>query len=77
MTLDETLDDLLHGGEDRHFHPLPTPAAMRHGLFPFQERGHGWLRMLGDLRLELAGDIGNLRSKLGGLSAEVFLGDGL
>jgi len=60
VTLDEMLTDLLHGGEDRHFHPLPTPAAMLHPLFPFQERGHGWLRMLGDLRLGgiLADDMG-------------------
>jgi hypothetical protein len=60
VTLDETLDDLLHGGEDRHFHPLPTPKAMQYALFPFQERGHGWLRMLGDLRLGgiLADDMG-------------------
>ena len=60
VSLDETLDDLLHGGEDRHFRPLPTPSAMKFGLFPFQERGHGWLRMLGDLRLGgiLADDMG-------------------
>jgi SNF2 family DNA or RNA helicase len=60
VSLDEMLDDLLHGGEDRHFHPLPTPTAMTHSLFPFQERGHGWLRMLGDLRLGgiLADDMG-------------------
>ncbi len=60
VSLDELLTDLLHGGEDRHFHPLPTPAAMQHALFPFQERGHGWLRMLGDLRLGgiLADDMG-------------------
>ena len=60
VTLDEMLDDLLHGGEDRHFHPLPTPTAMTYPLFPFQERGHGWLRMLGDLRLGgiLADDMG-------------------
>jgi non-specific serine/threonine protein kinase len=33
---------------------------MTHSLFPFQERGHGWLRMLGDLRLGgiLADDMG-------------------
>ena len=49
VTLDEMLSDLLHGGADRHFHPLPTPAAMQFALFPFQERGHGWLRMLSDL----------------------------
>ena len=34
------------GGSGR----CPTPAGMRHDLFPFQERGHGWLRLLGDLR---------------------------
>jgi SNF2 family DNA or RNA helicase len=33
---------------------------MRHDLFPFQERGHGWLRLLGDLRVGgiLADDMG-------------------
>ena len=37
-----------------------TPAGMRHDLFPFQERGHGWLRLLGDLRVGgiLADDMG-------------------
>ena len=33
---------------------------MTQPLFPFQERGHGWLRMLGDLgrRRVLADDMG-------------------
>ena len=33
---------------------------MRHELFPFQEKGHGWLRMLGDLGIGaiLADDMG-------------------
>ena len=33
---------------------------MRHDLFPFQEKGHGWLRMLGDLGIGaiLADDMG-------------------
>jgi hypothetical protein len=47
-----SLDDALSGlveGEERRYRPRPTPAAMRHALFPFQERGHGWLRLLGDL----------------------------
>jgi non-specific serine/threonine protein kinase len=48
VTLDEALAELVDGGEHR-YRPLPTPAAMRHDLFPFQERGHGWLRLLGDL----------------------------
>ena len=58
--LDEALSDLLHGGEERHFTPLPTPKGMQHALFPFQERGHGWLRMLGDLGIGgiLADDMG-------------------
>jgi hypothetical protein len=58
--LDETLSDLLHGGEERHFTPLATPAGMQFALFPFQERGHGWLRMLGDLGIGgiLADDMG-------------------
>ena len=60
VILDEALNDLLHGGEERRFHPLATPAAMQFGLFPFQERGHGWLRMLGDLGIGgiLADDMG-------------------
>jgi non-specific serine/threonine protein kinase len=60
VRLDATLDDLLAGAEDRRFRPLPTPAGMRHDLFPFQERGHGWLRLLGDMRVGgiLADDMG-------------------
>ena len=60
VTLDESLEELLRGGDDRRFHPLPTPAGMRHDLFPFQERGHGWLRLLGDLGVGaiLADDMG-------------------
>ena len=60
VTLDESLGELLHGGDERRFHPLPTPAGMQFGLFPFQERGHGWLRMLGDLGIGgiLADDMG-------------------
>jgi hypothetical protein len=48
VTLDDTLAELVEGGE-RRYRPLPTPPGMRHDLFPFQERGHGWLRLLGDL----------------------------
>ncbi len=60
VTLDDTLVELLAGGEDRHFHPLGTPAALTLPLFPFQERGHGWLRLLGDLGIGaiLADDMG-------------------
>jgi len=60
VSLDAALEDLLHGGDERHFRPLPTPAGMAHALFPFQERGHGWLRMLGDLGIGgiLADDMG-------------------
>ena len=60
VTLDDSLADLLAGGDERRFHPLPTPAGMSHPLFPFQERGHGWLRMLGDLGVGaiLADDMG-------------------
>jgi hypothetical protein len=59
VTLDAPLADLLGDG-DRRFQPLPTPASMQFALFPFQERGHGWLRMLGDLRVGgiLADDMG-------------------
>ena len=48
VELDPALQELLAGERDRRFRPLPTPAAMRFDLFPFQERGHGWLRLLGD-----------------------------
>jgi hypothetical protein len=57
--LDEPLSALLDG-DDRRFRSLPTPTAMTHPLFPFQERGHGWLRLLGDLGVGaiLADDMG-------------------
>jgi SNF2-related domain/SNF2 Helicase protein/Helicase conserved C-terminal domain len=60
VTLDDALGDLLAGGDDRRYHPLGTPETMVHPLFPFQERGHGWLRMLGDLGIGaiLADDMG-------------------
>ncbi len=60
VVLDESLGKLLDGGGDRHFNPLGTPTAMTHPLFPFQERGHGWLRLLGDLGIGaiLADDMG-------------------
>jgi SNF2-related domain/SNF2 Helicase protein/Helicase conserved C-terminal domain len=48
VTLDDALAELVDGDE-RRYQPRPTPAGMRHDLFPFQERGHGWLRLLGDL----------------------------
>ena len=48
VTLDDELAALVDG-EERRYRPRPTPPGMRHGLFPFQERGHGWLRLLGDL----------------------------
>ena len=59
VTLDEPLADLLGAGE-AHFRSLETPAGMRFDLFPFQERGHGWLRLLGDLGVGgiLADDMG-------------------
>ena len=64
VTLDARLAELLghdlNGRDERRFRPLPTPAGMRLGLFPFQERGHGWLRLLGDLGIGgiLADDMG-------------------
>ncbi len=60
VTLDAALGDLLAGADERRFRPLGTPSGMRHDLFPFQERGHGWLRLLGDLRVGgiLADDMG-------------------
>ena len=59
VSLDAPLADLLQAGDHR-FRPLPTPASMRFALFPFQERGHGWLRLLGDLGVGgiLADDMG-------------------
>ena len=51
VRLDASLDELLAGAGERRYRPLPTPPGMRHDLFPFQERGHGWLRLLGDLRV--------------------------
>jgi hypothetical protein len=59
VTLDEPLAELL-GDDERRFRSLPTPASMAFALFPFQERGHGWLRMLGDLGVGaiLADDMG-------------------
>jgi hypothetical protein len=60
VVLDDTLGELLAGGDDREFHPLATPKGMTYPLFPFQERGHGWLRLLGDLGIGaiLADDMG-------------------
>jgi SNF2-related domain/SNF2 Helicase protein/Helicase conserved C-terminal domain len=49
VTLDESLSALVEGGDALRYRPRTTPAGMRHALFPFQERGHGWLRLLGDL----------------------------
>ena len=59
VSLDEPLAALLDADE-RRFRSLPTPATMTHALFPFQERGHGWLRLLGDLGVGaiLADDMG-------------------
>jgi hypothetical protein len=59
VTLDPSLRELL-GDDDMRFRPLPTPASMQFQLFGFQERGHGWLRMLGDLGVGgiLADDMG-------------------
>jgi hypothetical protein len=59
VSLDAPLTDFLQDG-DHQFRPLPTPASMQFALFPFQERGHGWLRLLGDLGVGaiLADDMG-------------------
>ncbi|HZU21066.1 MAG TPA: DEAD/DEAH box helicase [Gaiellaceae bacterium] len=58
VSLDERLAGML-GGEAR-FRPLPTPPGMSHALYAFQEAGHGWLRLLGDLGIGcvLADDMG-------------------
>ena len=60
VVLDDALSALLDGGDERHYEPRATPAAMTQPLFPFQERGHGWLRLLGDLGIGaiLADDMG-------------------
>ena len=60
VTLDDALDNLLAGSDETRYAPMGTPAAMTQPLFPFQERGHGWLRMLGDLGIGaiLADDMG-------------------
>ena len=59
VELDAPLARLLGTGEAR-FRPLRTPRGMALDLFPFQERGHGWLRLLGDLGVGaiLADDMG-------------------
>ncbi len=59
VTLDASLSELLQDGDAR-FRERPTPTGMPLELFPFQERGHGWLRMLGDLGVGaiLADDMG-------------------
>jgi SNF2 family DNA or RNA helicase len=60
VNLDDALTALLAGSDERRYQPLGTPASMTQPLFPFQERGHGWLRMLGDLGIGaiLADDMG-------------------
>ena len=60
VVLDDALGSLLAGGDERRYRPLATPDAMTQPLFPFQERGHGWLRLLGDLGIGaiLADDMG-------------------
>ena len=49
IRLDESLDELLAGAASGASGPSRRPPACAHDLFPFQERGHGWLRLLGDL----------------------------
>ncbi len=60
VTLDPALSLLLGGGEDAHFKSLPAPDGMTEPLYPFQERGHGWLRLLSDRGIGaiLADDMG-------------------
>jgi superfamily II DNA or RNA helicase len=59
VQLDAPLAELL-GDSEARFRPLPTPSGMRFKLFEFQERGHGWLRLLGDIGVGgiLADDMG-------------------
>jgi hypothetical protein len=58
VSLDERLAGMLDS--DAKFRPLPTPPGMQHALYAFQEAGHGWLRLLGDLGIGcvLADDMG-------------------
>jgi hypothetical protein len=58
VSLDEKLAGVLDG--DQRFKPLPTPEGMEFELYRFQESGHGWLRLLGDLGIGcvLADDMG-------------------
>ena len=81
VRVDEQLDALLAGVDDRRFEPLPTPTAMSHALFPFQERGHGWLRLLGDLGVGgiLADDmgLGKTVQAIATLLSEREAGDGI
>src|SRR5207342_3658476 len=58
VTLDRQLTELLDG--EARFEPLATPSGMQFDLFGFQERGHGWLRLLGDhgIGAILADDMG-------------------
>jgi SNF2 family DNA or RNA helicase len=58
VTIDEKLAGMLDG--DARFKPLPTPPGMEFALYQFQEQGHGWLRLLGDLGIGaiLADDMG-------------------
>ncbi len=58
VRLDRRLAAMLEG--DARFKPLPTPPGMEFALFPFQEAGHGWLRLLGDrgIGAVLADDMG-------------------
>jgi non-specific serine/threonine protein kinase len=60
VRLDERLEALVADTSERRYRALPTPAGLTHDLFPFQERGHGWLRLLGDLGVGgiLADDMG-------------------
>ena len=58
VAIDEKLAGMLDG--DARFKPMPTPPGMEFALFQFQEQGHGWLRLLGDLGIGaiLADDMG-------------------
>ncbi len=60
VTIDDRLGALLSGDDERTFEALDTPSSMTLPLFPFQARGHGWLRLLGDLGIGaiLADDMG-------------------
>jgi SNF2-related domain/SNF2 Helicase protein/Helicase conserved C-terminal domain len=54
------LEDVLRRAEDRRLEPMAAPSGFVGSLRPYQERGLGWLHLLGELGLGacLADDMG-------------------